>query len=296
MLQHASPHEPVSAPATPAPIAANEKLASGFSNTLSEANVWETETFTPELWWGHDYMHQRYYSNQLGRFVSVDPIGGSVGSSQSWNRYSYVKNNPINLIDPDGRAARGVLEFSNITRNMSDEETEDFIEVQTEVERTVAVATAPVMIGLGLPGLGLSTEALTAVYLTGAVGGTSSAVQTIANDGTASDVIENWSAGTMAGYVQGLVAPNKTLAQGASAFSGHLIGQLRSGGHLDKDTLMGAAISAGSVMTGSFLAKLGSATPIVESAIVNGYQALVELPWRLEKTQRQECPTCNPDN
>jgi len=48
-------------------------------------------------------MHARYYSPNLGRFLSVDPIGGTVGSSQSWNRYSYVLNNPLSLIDPDGR-------------------------------------------------------------------------------------------------------------------------------------------------------------------------------------------------
>ena len=53
--------------------------------------------------WGNDYMHARYYSSNLGRFLSVDPVGGTVGSSQSWNRYSYVVNNPIVLIDPDGR-------------------------------------------------------------------------------------------------------------------------------------------------------------------------------------------------
>jgi hypothetical protein len=34
--------------------------------------------------------------------VSVDPVGGSVGSSQSWNRYSYVKNSPLMLVDPNG--------------------------------------------------------------------------------------------------------------------------------------------------------------------------------------------------
>ena len=49
-----------------------------------------------------DYMHARYYSPNLGRFVSVDPVGGKVGSSQSWNRYSYVVNNPIGMIDPNG--------------------------------------------------------------------------------------------------------------------------------------------------------------------------------------------------
>ena len=60
-------------------------------------------------------MHQRYYSNQLGRFVSVDPIGGSVGSSQSWNRYSYVLNNPIKFIDPKG------LTWKITTDNLEDQ-------------------------------------------------------------------------------------------------------------------------------------------------------------------------------
>ncbi len=50
-----------------------------------------------------DFMHARYYSPYLARFVSVDPVGGSVGSSQSWNRYSYALNNPVKFVDPDGR-------------------------------------------------------------------------------------------------------------------------------------------------------------------------------------------------
>ena len=49
-----------------------------------------------------DYMHARYFSANLGRFLSVDPVGGEVGSSQSWNRYSYVRNSPVNLVDPGG--------------------------------------------------------------------------------------------------------------------------------------------------------------------------------------------------
>jgi hypothetical protein len=49
-------------------------------------------------------MHARYYCPNLGRFLSVDPVGGSVGSSQSWNRYSYVLNNPLKLVDPDGNS------------------------------------------------------------------------------------------------------------------------------------------------------------------------------------------------
>ncbi len=47
-------------------------------------------------------MHARYYSSVLGRFFSVDPILGSVGRPQSWNRYAYVEGNSLNYIDPDG--------------------------------------------------------------------------------------------------------------------------------------------------------------------------------------------------
>ena len=49
-----------------------------------------------------DFMHARYFSSNLGRFLSVDPVGGEVGSSQSWNRYSYALNNPLVLVDPTG--------------------------------------------------------------------------------------------------------------------------------------------------------------------------------------------------
>jgi RHS repeat-associated protein len=58
---------------------------------------------TPDRLDDLDYMHARYYSPVLARFLSVDPVGGKIGSSQSWNRYSYVLNNPLNLMDPDGR-------------------------------------------------------------------------------------------------------------------------------------------------------------------------------------------------
>ncbi|MFA6957339.1 MAG: RHS repeat-associated core domain-containing protein [Thermoanaerobaculia bacterium] len=53
-----------------------------------------------------DYMHARYYNPNLGRFLSVDPVldqKSAAKNPQRWNRYSYVSNNPVNKIDPDGR-------------------------------------------------------------------------------------------------------------------------------------------------------------------------------------------------
>lgn len=53
-----------------------------------------------------DYMHARYYATKAGRFLSVDPhmdLSKNLPEPQSWNRYSYVRNNPVNMTDPDGR-------------------------------------------------------------------------------------------------------------------------------------------------------------------------------------------------
>src|ERR1044072_6822221 len=52
-----------------------------------------------------DYFEARYYASTQGRFTSADaPFADqSVGNPQSWNLYSYVRNNPLVMIDPSGR-------------------------------------------------------------------------------------------------------------------------------------------------------------------------------------------------
>jgi RHS repeat-associated protein len=59
---------------------------------------------------GLDFAQARYYGNGLGRFTSVDPLleSAKLGLPQSWNRYSYVLNNPIALSDPSGECTNGV--------------------------------------------------------------------------------------------------------------------------------------------------------------------------------------------
>jgi RHS repeat-associated protein len=53
---------------------------------------------------GLNYAQARYQSPAQGRFTSVDPLGASasIGDPQSFNRYSYVGDNPTNLTDPTG--------------------------------------------------------------------------------------------------------------------------------------------------------------------------------------------------
>jgi len=63
---------------------------------------------------GLDYALARYYDSMAGRFCSADPLGGQVDDPQTWNRYAYARNDPINLEDPSGQGfgswLAGILE------------------------------------------------------------------------------------------------------------------------------------------------------------------------------------------
>jgi len=57
-------------------------------------------------WDDFDYLHARYYSPLLARFVSVDPgRDNDLRAPQSWNLYAYVRNSPLVQADRTGGAA-----------------------------------------------------------------------------------------------------------------------------------------------------------------------------------------------
>ena len=58
------------------------------------------------------HMNGRVYDPELGRFLSADPFVQDASNLQSWNRYSYVINNPLSLTDPSGFFFSGL--FKNI--------------------------------------------------------------------------------------------------------------------------------------------------------------------------------------
>ena len=51
---------------------------------------------------GLEYLRARYYDSEIGRFNTPDTYLGDIANPQSLNRYAYVENNPVNLIDPSG--------------------------------------------------------------------------------------------------------------------------------------------------------------------------------------------------
>jgi len=63
------------------------------------SNKWDFTSYERDLnSSGLDYANARFYSSRLGRFISLDQVLGS-------NRFAYVGNDPVNLVDPTGMDA-----------------------------------------------------------------------------------------------------------------------------------------------------------------------------------------------
>jgi RHS repeat-associated protein len=97
--------EPFALPSHPAPPAVNSLIATGFCECLYDEGKRSRSTGKErDAETGLDYFGARYLSAAQGRFTSPDPklYPDAVLDSQSWNKYAYVRNNPMRLVDPDG--------------------------------------------------------------------------------------------------------------------------------------------------------------------------------------------------
>jgi RHS repeat-associated protein len=66
---------------------------------------------------GNDYAMARYYVWRGGRFLSLDQLAGSTEDPQTLNRYVYVLNDPITLVDPTGMIESAGLLICNELNN-----------------------------------------------------------------------------------------------------------------------------------------------------------------------------------
>ena len=79
-------------------------------NTWQNLTTAPTNPVTDRGFTGHEHMdgfklinmNGRVYDPVLGRFLSADPYVQSPEFTQSYNRYSYVVNNPLSFTDPSG--------------------------------------------------------------------------------------------------------------------------------------------------------------------------------------------------
>jgi len=72
------------------------------SSTGSVANPWRFAGGYFDSSTGLYKFGTRYYNPGFGRWSQQDPAGGSLFDPTSLNRYVYVNDDPVNLVDPDG--------------------------------------------------------------------------------------------------------------------------------------------------------------------------------------------------
>jgi RHS repeat-associated protein len=83
------------------------------STQLSSLSTYTRQGYTFQTWLGQsmglNHMNGRVEDAILGRFLSPDPHIPDPTNAQSYNRYSYVNNNPLSNIDPTGFVAHKCL-------------------------------------------------------------------------------------------------------------------------------------------------------------------------------------------
>src|SRR5690606_36982387 len=105
----------------------------------------------------------RMYSPTLGRFISPDDIIPHIDRPQTWNRYSYVYNRPINLNDPTGHCGDCILDIGFILMDLAFIAKEGWTPVNTAaLVADVVAAFVPVATGAGLAIRGISRGAAVA--------------------------------------------------------------------------------------------------------------------------------------
>jgi RHS repeat-associated protein len=86
------------------------ELTNTFFKNHSISNSVGTDSITSRGFTGHEmldevgviHMNGRIYDAKLGRFLQADPFIDAPYDTQALNRYSYVRNNPLNAVDPSG--------------------------------------------------------------------------------------------------------------------------------------------------------------------------------------------------
>jgi RHS repeat-associated protein len=110
---------------------------------------------------GNDYFGARYYNSATGRFLSPDwsakeePVPyAKLDNPQSLNLYSYVYNNPLGKVDPDGHCPECVFEWG--TQLLEEGES------NPNVQRAINAAGGIITAGLAVAG-GAASKAVDAV-------------------------------------------------------------------------------------------------------------------------------------
>jgi RHS repeat-associated protein len=209
------------------------------------------------------HMNGRVYDPLIGRFLSADPIVQSPLLSQSLNRYSYVMNNPLSMVDPSG--------FSWLSKA--------FRSIGRFLKKWGATIIAIVFTVMGMPFLG---SFLGSVF------------STVVNGGNLTSFLKGFAIGAVAGAIAGPIAGRLAGALGvtgarigAQIFQGALAGGIAGG---ISSSLMGGSFWSGFTggaltggITAGFVARYGNG---IEPDGQPALESTSKLRWALMKLDR----------
>jgi RHS repeat-associated protein len=235
------------------------------------------------------HMNGRVYDPTLGRFLSADPHIQSPYSTQSYNRYSYVSNNPLKYTDPSGyflgKLFSGIAKvLRSIGRAIKSALQNPIIRMGLAIYGAYAIGSAITTSiynssFVAAAGAGsVSASAAAALYsqaaiIGGAVGGFAGGL--IASGGDFSAALIGGFTGASAGFIgtSGWGTPGKAFAHGMvggvtskiqggkfghgfmnSAFSKFVSGKVHNSTLINKDPIMGGVAMA---MIGGTASALG---------------------------------------
>jgi len=126
---------------------------------------------------GYYFYNARYYEAEIGRFITADNVIDGEYSTQGWNRFSYVKNNPVRYKDPsehsqkdaEAQALASVGQITerhqiNITKGGAGTLPDNFEEMRNGQMSEKEIATVKRFIGEGINGKNIDLKKLKVQY------------------------------------------------------------------------------------------------------------------------------------
>ncbi|MEO8617129.1 MAG: RHS repeat-associated core domain-containing protein, partial [Luteolibacter sp.] len=241
------------------------------------------------------HMNGRIYDPELGRMLSPDPVVQVPTSSQNYNRYSYVLNNPLNLTDPSGFSffsrVLGGFGIHTALNNWTRENWRTVVVIVVVAVLTYFTAGAAsgwataTYASLTTTATGVATAAsATAAAVGGAVAGAyigavAGGLSAALNGGDLGDVLRGAAIGAVQGAITGGVLHG--LDQGAGVYNAqtavHIAGHGVVGGAANVamggkfgDGFVSAAVSAAAGDAGLYGGKGGGAWGVARRTIMAG--------------------------